>query len=133
MRGEWPEFDWSTVDPVFPAKEGLYAYSRAALVNRGIECLRWLKARPEKVIAVVTHAAFLRTAVCGQGFANADFRIFEFAEGDEEGRQLVQWKLTEMKGGGLGKSYKGPLGWRDYDAKEKVDDLEEPVDEDPAR
>jgi broad specificity phosphatase PhoE len=118
MRDEWPKFDWSTVDPIFPAKEGLYAYSRTALVNRGIECRRWLKARPEKVIAVVTHSAFLRVAICGQGFANADFRIFEFAEGgEEEGRQLVQWESTEREGGGLGKSHKGPLGWRDNDVK----------------
>jgi hypothetical protein len=99
MRDEWPQFDWSTVDPVFPAKEGLYAFSKAALVNRGNECRRWLKSRPEKVIAVVSHSAFLKTVVSGLAFANVDFRIFEFAEGHEdEGGKLVQWELTEKTG-----------------------------------
>lgn len=37
-----------------------------------------LKARKEKVIAVVSHSAFLRTAVANARFANTDYRIFDF-------------------------------------------------------
>ena len=44
-------------------------------------------------------------------YENADFRIFDFSEGDEEiGGKLIEWELTEKKGGGLGKSPKGFFG-----------------------
>jgi hypothetical protein len=53
----------------------------------------------------------LRTAVSGRRYANADFRVFEF---DEEATKLKdgvfklkEWKDTEEKGGGMGKSEKG--------------------------
>lgn len=105
---EFPEVDWSSVDPLYPSKTGLYAFTRQGLKQRGIEAKKWLKARPEKVIAVVSHSGFLRVGVSSCRYENADFRIFEFAEGDgEEGLELVEWEITEKKGGGLGKSDKG--------------------------
>jgi broad specificity phosphatase PhoE len=112
MREEWPQFDWSTVDPIFPDKTGLYAYTIDALTKRGIEVRKWLRERPEKVIAVVSHSAFLRCGVSNRRFANADFRIFDFAEaGGQVDAQLVEWELTECKGGGLGKSPRGVWGF----------------------
>jgi len=117
MEKEWPQFDWSTVDPKYPAKTGLYEYSKRGLTERGIEARKWLKNRPEKVIAVVSHSGFLRVGVSYRMYANADFRIFDFAEGhDEVGGKLVEWELTEKKGGGLGKSCQGdfPMGSGDY-------------------
>lgn len=105
MKKEWPQFDWSEVDPVFPAKTGLYEYSKRGLTERGIAARRWLRDRPEKVIAVVSHSGFLRVGVSYKRYENADFRIFDFAEGGEEvGGRLVEWDLTEARGGGLGKS-----------------------------
>ena len=68
MEKEWPQFDWSTVDPKWPSKEGLYAYSKDGLVNRGIACRKWLKERPEKVIAVVSHSGFLRVGVSSKKY-----------------------------------------------------------------
>ena len=59
MKEEWPQFDWSTVDPVFPAKTGRYANTIPTLTKRGIEVRKWLRERPEKVIAVVSHSGFL--------------------------------------------------------------------------
>lgn len=110
MKKEWPQYDWSTVDPLFPAKTGLYAYTIEALTKRGLEARKWLKQRPEKVIAVVSHSSYLRGPISGKKYANADFRIFDFVEGNDA--RLVEWESTESKGGGLGKSQKGVWGFR---------------------
>lgn len=153
----WPQFDWDAIDPVFPAKTGLYEYSDAGLARRLVTAKRWLRARPESTVAVVSHAGFLRRAT-GTRFGNADFRVFDFADGggeDErkacldgrpqsllngvgeakrkgEGREgkpgmvarscqvevlgvgenlpvdpelvMNEWSLTEVNGGGMGKS-----------------------------
>ncbi|PQE06583.1 phosphoglycerate mutase protein [Rutstroemia sp. NJR-2017a BVV2] len=104
MEKDWPQFDWSVVDPLFPAKSGLYEFSKAALIKRGITAKQWLKDRPEKVIAVVSHSAFLRTVVSNRRYENADYRIFTFAEDDTT---LIESEITEKRGGGLGKSPKG--------------------------
>jgi len=105
MAKEWPQFDWSEVDPQYPAKTGLFEFSRPAITQRGIEARKWLRNRPEKVIAVVSHCGFLRAGISYKNYENADFRVFDFAEGDEEiGGHLVEWKLTEKRGGGMGKS-----------------------------
>ena len=113
MAAEWPAFDWSQVDPVFPAKTGLYEFSREGLTQRGAAARRWLKGRKEKVIAVVSHAGFLRVGVSYCAYNNADYRIFDFAEGEEDedvGGGLVEWEMTRERGGGLGKSEKGVFG-----------------------
>ena len=60
MEREWPQFDWSTVDPEYPAKTGIYAFSKEGLTQRGIAARKWLRDRPEKVIAVVSHSGFVR-------------------------------------------------------------------------
>lgn len=110
MKEEWPQFDWSTVDPIFPAKTGLYTYSVEGVAQRGLEVRTWLKNRPEKVVAVVSHAGFLRVGLTKKRYANADFRIFDFADGEDEAARLVEWELTEKNGGGLGKSEKPEVG-----------------------
>ncbi|KAF2810539.1 phosphoglycerate mutase-like protein [Mytilinidion resinicola] len=132
----------ATVDPLYPNKttpsSNPYAFTRLAVLARGQACLKALYSRPEKVIAVVSHSGFLRTAVSGRRYANADFRIFEFDEekmGEDKGLgleeeglfRLKEWKETEEKGGGLGKSEKGVFEVLDTDfpGEEVVD--EEPV------
>ncbi|KFZ13676.1 hypothetical protein V501_03592 [Pseudogymnoascus sp. VKM F-4519 (FW-2642)] len=124
MAAEWSAFDWSEVDPVFPAKTGLYEFSKDGLTRRGVEARKWLRGRKEKVIAVVSHAGFLRVGVSYCQYANADFRVFEFAEGEEEiGGRLVEWELTEERAGGLGKSEKGVFGWEtQHFPEEKVEE-----------
>jgi broad specificity phosphatase PhoE len=106
LTEEYPQFDFNTVCPEWPAKTGLYAFTEEAIARRGRECRAWLKARPEKVIAVVSHSAFLRVGISHYKWANADYRIFEFAD---DGDQLVQWQLTEKRGGGMGRSPKEPI------------------------
>ncbi|TVY85876.1 putative phosphatase [Lachnellula willkommii] len=106
MEKAWPQFNWADVDPLFPKKEGLYEYSQRGLTQRGIEARKWLRGRPEKCIAVVSHSGFLRVGVSYRKYENADFRIFGFEEGGEwDG--LVEWEETEKNGGGLGLSPKG--------------------------
>lgn len=114
MEKEWPQFDWSSVDPLYPSKTGLYEFSQEGLTKRGIEARKWLRSRTEKVVVVVSHSGFLRVGVSYRHYENADFRIFDFAEGDGDddvGGRLVEWELTENNGGGLGKSSKGVFGW----------------------
>jgi len=105
LSKEFPAFDFSTVFPEYPTKEGRWAFSEAAIIQRGLDCLRWLKARPEKVIAIVSHSGFLRVAVSHAKYENADYRVFDFA--DDAIDELVEWKSTEEGGGGMGKSEKG--------------------------
>jgi broad specificity phosphatase PhoE len=114
MSKEWPMYDWSSVDAVYPAKTGLYAFDKDALINRGVVAKTWLRNRPEKVIAVVSHAGFLRLGLSQRKYENADFRIFEF--GDEEVPTLIEWPETENRGGGMGKSMKGVFGVQEWDS-----------------
>ncbi len=115
LASEFPAFDFSSVDPVFPKKEGLYEFSYEALLERGRVARRWLKERKEKVVVVVGHDGFMRVGICQRKFGNADFRIFEFEKGD--GLELVEWESTEANGGGLGTCPKGVFGWLPNDFK----------------
>lgn len=128
---EWPQYNWETIDPAYPSKSGLYAFSKEGLMQRGIEARQWLRNRPERVIAVVSHSGFLRVGVSYRKYENADFRIFDFAEGpefDDVGGKLVEWELTESRGGGLGKSPLGVFGFDPADvpgeARSRRDALE---------
>lgn len=104
---EFPAFSFDTVFPEYPRKIGRWAFTREAVFQRAIDCRRWLKSRPEKVIAVVSHSAFLRLAVTNSQFANADYRVFDFAN-NGDAHDLVEWKFTVENGGGMGWSPKGP-------------------------
>jgi hypothetical protein len=89
-----------------------------------------LYARPEKVIAVVSHSGFLRTAVCNRMFFNADWRVFTFdeeamKESEKEGKKkfiLKESEETEKKGGGMGRSDVGIFGIVDGDFPPEVED-----------
>ena len=54
---------------------------------------------------VVSHSGFLRVGVSHRHYANADYRVFRFAEGS--GDELVEWRITEENGGGMGTSRTG--------------------------
>lgn len=99
---EYPQFNFDTVFSEYPAKTGRWEFTEQAIRQRGIDSLRWLKKRPEKVIVVVSHSGFLRVGISPSKWSNADYRVFDF---EEEGDQVVQWKLTN--GGGMGRSPRG--------------------------
>lgn len=132
ISAEFPQYDFSAVDPLYPDKtsnlaSNPYAFTRKAIVARGQTCLKDLYSRPEKVIAVVTHSGFLRTAVCNRMFFNADWRVFDF---DEEATQkqgrfvLKEWPETETKGGGMGRSDVGVFGIVETDFPPELDAAE---------
>ncbi|KAH6665802.1 histidine phosphatase superfamily [Halenospora varia] len=128
---EWSQYDWSQVDPLYPSKTGLYEYSKEAITKRGMTARKWLRQRPEKVIAVVGHSGFLRVGMSYRKYCNADFRIFDFDEGDDAvGGKLVEWEMTENKGGGLGKSPNGIAGWESIKSSNQADLDKEGVTED---
>ncbi|KAL5114774.1 hypothetical protein ACEQ8H_007336 [Pleosporales sp. CAS-2024a] len=125
MEEEFPSYDFSTVDPRYPDKttdlaSNPYAFSQEAILARGQSCLKALYHRPEKVIAVVSHSGFLRTAVCNRMFFNADWRVFTFDE-DAMARNggtkfiLKESEETEKNGGGMGRSDVGVFGIVDGD------------------
>ena len=127
MKPIFPNFDYTTVDPLWPFKTGPYAFTRSATIARGQSCLRSLHTRKEKVIAVVSHSGFLRCAISLCKYANADYRIFDFkntAEGKD--LELVEWKETEENGGGLGESEKGKAEIETSDfPKEKAEEVKQ--------
>ncbi|KAI5860831.1 phosphoglycerate mutase-like protein [Durotheca rogersii] len=112
---EFPSVDFSKVDPVFPDKTSPaashYHFTKEALLARAQESLKQLYERPEKVIVVVSHSAFLRLAVSGYWYFNADYRIFDFepVHGPRGPYRLEQHESTREKGGGLGRSWIDPV------------------------
>lgn len=92
-----------------------YAFSALANKARGESCLRALYERPEKVIAVVSHSGFLRTAITKRKFGNADYRIFTFGRGQRGHLELFEDGATERKGGGCGRSQRGVWKVREED------------------
>ncbi|KAI1098772.1 phosphoglycerate mutase-like protein [Jackrogersella minutella] len=112
---EFPLVDFSKVDLVFPDKTSPaashYHFTKTALLVRAQAALKKLYERPEKVILVVSHSAFLRLAVSGYWYFNADYRIFDFApmNGPADQYRLEQHESTREKGGGLGRSWIDPI------------------------
>ncbi|KHN98664.1 Histidine phosphatase superfamily, clade-1 [Metarhizium album ARSEF 1941] len=118
LHPAWPPiFTFDHLDPVWPDKTSpaatRYAPSRAAVVERGRRCLEDLYRRPEKLVFVVSHSAFLRAGCVGWWFFNGDYRIFEFEQGarqDGSRRVLVQDESTISGGLGLSRTCRVPLG-----------------------
>ncbi|KAF3760973.1 phosphoglycerate mutase-like protein [Cryphonectria parasitica EP155] len=112
VAAEFPKIDFSHVDPVYPDKVSpagaKYKYKKENLLARAQSDLEELYHRPEKVIVVVSHSGFMRQAVTGDHYFNADFRVYDFAERApaEEGGplKLTQSELTKGAGG-MGRSW----------------------------
>lgn len=107
----FPQIDFSHVDPVYPDKTSpaadRYRYRRDKLLARAQGVLEELYHRPEKVVVVVSHSAFMRYCVTGDHYFNADYRVYDFAErtdGEQGPFRLTQWDLTKGAGG-MGRSH----------------------------
>lgn len=124
---EFPQLDFSTVDKTYPNNSfgTPYAFQRSTTIARGLACLEKLYTRPEKVVAVVSHAGFLRTVICRRRFSNADYRVFCFAR-DANGRlELFEDDETEAKGGAMGRSETGVFQIESWDfPSEDVTEIE---------
>lgn len=108
---EFPQIDFSHVDPVYPDKispaADRYKYRRDKLIARAQSVLEELYHRPEKVVVVVSHSGFMRQCVTGDHYFNADYRVYDFQErkdGEEVPFALRQWDLTKGAGG-MGRSF----------------------------
>jgi hypothetical protein len=110
LSKEFPTIDFSDVDKAYPRKTGRYAYSESAALRRGQDGLRWLRSRPEKVIAIVSHASFLRTCIAKCYFWNADYRIFDFEDREDGILMQKEWPETKANGGWLGREDSEPSG-----------------------
>ncbi|CAN8106329.1 unnamed protein product [Discula destructiva] len=111
VAAEFPQIDFSAVDPVYPDKTSpagaKYKYQKASLVARAQADLEELYHRPEKVVVVVSHSGFMRQAVTGDHYFNADYRIYDFeerTEGESGPFRLRQSDLTKGAGG-MGRSF----------------------------
>lgn len=112
VAAEFPLIDFASVDPVYPDKTSpasdLYHYRKDKLLARAQAVLGELYARPEGAVVVVSHSGFMRQAVTGDHYFNADYRIYDFEErlsGDEGAPfKLRQWDLTKGNGG-MGRSF----------------------------
>ncbi|KAL9109719.1 MAG: hypothetical protein Q9227_005588 [Pyrenula ochraceoflavens] len=110
LKTDFPSVDFSGVDPVYPDKispsAAQYAFTRSAILARAQAALHDLYHRPEEATIVVSHSAFMRFAVTGTHFANADFRIFDFASRSEPNNKyrLVERESTKTNCGGRGYS-----------------------------
>ncbi|KAI2602525.1 phosphoglycerate mutase-like protein [Hypoxylon sp. NC1633] len=115
LESEFASVNFSQVDPVFPDKvspaASRYHFTKTAIMERAQAALKKLYEREEKVVVVVSHSAFLRLAVSGYWYFNADYRIFYFAPAENFGDlyRLVQHESTREKGGGLGRSWVDPI------------------------
>jgi broad specificity phosphatase PhoE len=95
ISAEWPDLDFTQLDPLYPAKTGLYGPSEEALLKRALVAREWLYHRPEKYIIVVTHSGFIRRVVPGhRKYANVEYRVYDFA--DEEG-PVREYPLVELE------------------------------------
>lgn len=61
------------------------------------------------MIAVVSHSGFLRLGISHAQYANADYRVFDFAPVKPLSARtveysLIEWEETRRCGGGMGRS-----------------------------
>ncbi|KAJ5548123.1 hypothetical protein N7513_005357 [Penicillium frequentans] len=83
--------DLDMVHEGWNSKTGRYAPINSALRERARAARRWLKARPEKEIVMVTHGGFLHyftedwedhSQYQGTGWSNTEFRSYTFSDED---------------------------------------------------
>lgn len=117
LKAEFPEIDFSTLDPVFPDKTSPaghpYSWGRTALLARGVRARENLRKRPHKWVIAVSHSGFLRQSVSGWWYFNSDYRIFDFVAPDEE--TSVDEEEREESGLKLWpETNEGGMGWSWY-------------------
>ncbi|KAL1902089.1 hypothetical protein Cpir12675_000196 [Ceratocystis pirilliformis] len=121
LKAEFPAINFADVDPVYPDKTSpagqQYAWGRSALLARGARARNSLKKRPEKWVIVVSHSGFLRQAVCGWWYSNADYRIFDFVGEASAETRTKQEADAEVEKTGLrlrDETKQGGMGWSWY-------------------
>ncbi|OLN81146.1 putative phosphatase SPAC5H10.03-like protein 2, partial [Colletotrichum chlorophyti] len=113
LKAEFPDVDFSTVDPVYPDKTSpagaAYAFTQDSILGRAQSCIHSLSERKEKLVFVVSHSGFLRLGVTGYWFSNADYRMFEVVKDKDSGHPPKLRQHESTLSGGLGKSWTDPV------------------------
>ncbi|KAL6714531.1 hypothetical protein ACLMJK_007956 [Lecanora helva] len=98
--------DLSRVMDGWNSKKDRWAPTAGALEKRAREARQWLKARPEKEIVLVTHGGLLHyftedwtdyNAVMGTGWANVEYRSFEFVNEEGENASIVETSRSKER------------------------------------
>ncbi|KAL2818471.1 histidine phosphatase superfamily [Aspergillus cavernicola] len=120
--------DTSLVEEGWNVKTGRYAPTNAAVSQRARTARRWLKARPEKEIVMVSHGSLLHyftddwedsSQFQGTGWVNAQYRTYTFSENidmeDLAGHKLDgdNATLIETIESRQGRGKEGPMGDRE--------------------
>ncbi|KAI8984909.1 phosphoglycerate mutase-like protein [Trametes punicea] len=92
---EYEGIDLSTLVPRWNSKQGFYAATEEAIRARARWVRRWLRARPERRIVVVSHGDFLRYLTKGENthepWANVEVREFTFAPDEADDGEGEAW------------------------------------------
>ncbi|KAL8715850.1 MAG: hypothetical protein Q9220_000517 [cf. Caloplaca sp. 1 TL-2023] len=105
--------DLSLLTADWDSKQGKWAPERKAIEQRCREARKWLKARQETAIVVVTHggllhyltedwtgaAKFQEIALQGTGWENTEFRSFHFVDGDDENAAIEETGESRQRRG----------------------------------
>ncbi|KAI0759716.1 phosphoglycerate mutase-like protein [Trametes elegans] len=99
---EYAGLDLSALTPEWNSKQGAYAPTEAAIRARARWVRRWLRARPERAIVVVSHGDFLRYLTAGRNthepWANTEVREYTFADAADEDAVLVPVRRVANEG-----------------------------------
>ncbi|SLM41064.1 Histidine phosphatase superfamily, clade-1 [Lasallia pustulata] len=92
--------DLSLVTEGWNSKKGKWADDAEAIEARAKETRKWLQARPEKEIVLVTHGGFLHYFTgdwsdsvkfeAGTGWANTEYRSYTFKDEKDDNASLVE-------------------------------------------
>ncbi|CZT20401.1 uncharacterized protein RCC_06261 [Ramularia collo-cygni] len=98
--------DLSLVTPGWNDKKGKWAPNPDAINERAQAARKWLMARPEKAIVLVTHGGFLHyftedwadvQKFAGTGWANTEVRSFNFAINESDPAHLIETEASRSK------------------------------------
>ncbi|RDX44695.1 phosphoglycerate mutase-like protein [Lentinus brumalis] len=99
-----PEFagiDFSTLTPDWTSKAGFYAATEEAIAARARWVRKWLRARPEQHIVVVSHGDCLRYITkrrnTHEPWANVEVREYTFAVEEAEDKDGEAWLVPVKK------------------------------------
>ncbi|TRX97916.1 hypothetical protein FHL15_001126 [Xylaria flabelliformis] len=90
LEKDWPGYDFSQLDPVYPQKIGLYGPEEKTIRERAAVARKWLAEQTDKCLVVVTHSGFLNRVVQGPRYRNVEYRTYKIERNDSGEVELVE-------------------------------------------
>ncbi|KAI0408900.1 histidine phosphatase superfamily [Xylaria palmicola] len=90
LETDWPDYDFTQLDPVYPQKTGLYGPEEETIRKRAAVARQWLSEQSDKCIIVVTHSGFLKRVVPGPRYRNVEYRTYRIERADSGAVDLVE-------------------------------------------